>query len=84
MPLSIFVSKKQNDEFLHHLTSNPLEAYNPETGLRSNRVNTSFNDREGKFSVTMVGDSKRVCILLPFLIVWFVLNVVKLHRNSVM
>lgn len=62
MPLSIFVSKKQNDEFLHNLTLNPLKAFNPETGLQSNRVNTSFNDREGKFSVTMVGDSKRVCV----------------------
>ena len=46
---------------------NPIQAFNPETGLKTNRLNTGFNDKEGQFNVTLVGDSKRVCNILLFL-----------------
>jgi len=59
IPLSIHVSKKRDDAFRNTLANNPLESMNPETGLKSNRMNTGF-DKEGKINMTMRGNLKQV------------------------
>ena len=64
--MSFFVSKKRDEEFRCNMMENPIQAFNPETGLKTNRLNTGFNDKEGQFNVTLVGDSKRVCNILLF------------------
>ena len=51
LPLNIHVSKKK-DEAFRLMKNTPMESYHPETGLRTNRVNTELEDRDGKISVT--------------------------------
>ncbi|XP_065661782.1 ATP-dependent RNA helicase TDRD9 isoform X2 [Hydra vulgaris] len=61
MPLDIYVSKQRDEELRKTLASNPLQPFNPETGLRTNRINTYLN-KDSKISVTLQGNVKQVML----------------------